>query len=69
MDRKQRDDQFRPNETADRETDARAENELDTTAEHWRNPLRDTEAQPAADEIAQGAEQAKEQPGYGREGS
>lgn len=69
MDEHRPDDDLRPNETADAETDAAADEELHTTADHWREPLRGTEAEDSADEVARGAEQATEQPGYGREGS
>jgi hypothetical protein len=69
MDKDRPDDALRPNEAADPQTDAMADEELGTTAEHWRQPLRGTDAEASADEVARGAEQAKEQPGYGREGS
>jgi hypothetical protein len=49
-----------------RNTDA--DEELATTAESWREPLRGTDVEEAADEIARGAENAARQPGYGREG-
>jgi len=45
------------------------EEELRTTAEAWRAPLRGTEAEESGEEVARGAERASEQPDYGREGS
>lgn len=49
-------------------TNTEADDELATTAEAWREPLRGTEVEDTADEIARGAENATRQPGYGREG-
>lgn len=58
-------DESQPTPTDDRAADE----ELAATAAGWREPLRGTEAEDSADEVARGAENAAEQPGYGREGS
>ena len=44
------------------------EEELTATADAWREPLRGTDVEESADEVARGAENARRQPGYGREG-
>lgn len=49
--------------------EAEAEETLTKTADAWRAGLEGTEAEDSADEVARGADQAAEQPGYGREGS
>ncbi|MDP8904848.1 MAG: hypothetical protein M3N29_05950 [Chloroflexota bacterium] len=51
-----------------RQTDEDSEEQLRTTAEHWRQAPTG-EADESADEVARGAEQAAEQPDFGREGS
>lgn len=45
------------------------EEQLRTTADGWRAPLDDTEAEESGDEVARGAENAARQRGFGREGS
>jgi hypothetical protein len=45
------------------------EQQLTETAEFWRTDMTDTDAADSADEVARGADQAAEQPGFGREGS
>jgi hypothetical protein len=42
---------------------------LKSTAEEWRESAQGTDAESSAEEVASGADQAAEQPGYGREGS
>ena len=59
-------DEEQPSTEAD---DRAAEEELKTTAAGWREPLRGTDAEDSGDEVARGAENAADQPGYGREGS
>jgi len=49
--------------------DQAAKEELVNTAEHWRDGQAGAEIEESAAEVARGAEQAAEQPDYGREGS
>lgn len=51
------------------DTGATADEQLETTAAHWREPARGTEAEQSAEEVARGAEQAADQPDYGIEGN
>jgi uncharacterized protein YhfF len=45
-----------------------AQQQLEETAESWRTDVEDTEAEDSADQVAEGAERAAQQPDYGREG-
>ncbi len=56
--------------TANRESDEdHSTQELETTADHWRQGLEGTKAEDSAKEVARGAEQGAEQPDYGIEGN
>ncbi len=46
-----------------------AEHQLKRTADDWRSGMDGTDAEDAADKVAEGADRAAEQPDYGREGS
>jgi hypothetical protein len=50
-------------------TDEDAQQQLEDTAEAWRSGLDGTDAEESANEVAQGADRAADQPGFGREGS
>jgi hypothetical protein len=45
-----------------------SDEQLETTAEHWREGHEGGEAEESAAEVARGAERAAQQPGFGREG-
>jgi hypothetical protein len=45
-----------------------SDEQLETTAEHWREGHEGSEAEESAIEVAEGADRAAEQPGFGREG-
>lgn len=49
--------------------DQTAQEELVNTADRWRKGQAGGEIEESASEVARGAEQAAEQPDYGREGS
>jgi len=49
--------------------DQAAQEELVNTADQWRRGHAGGEVEESASEVARGAEQAAEQPDYGREGS
>jgi hypothetical protein len=45
-----------------------AQQQLEETAEFWRTDIDGTEAEASANEVADGAERAAQQPDFGREG-
>ncbi len=50
-------------------TEDESQQQLEETAEFWRSDVEGMEAEDLADQVAQGAERAAQQPEYGREGN